>query len=434
MRLIRLLKKDLAREMATWVSRDFISVAQARAISASYGVDYDDAQTRSGAYTVLLALGYLFLGVAVIILVGHNWEDIPRAARMGGLVGVTALVHLLGLRQYLRDNVGHAIALFLLGNILYGASIALIAQIYHLGEHMPDGVFWWAVGTMPFAVLLRSHVLMLFTLVLAFIWLCVELQAQFYPAAFPVFVAAAVYVLAEQRTKTTLFLLTVLTTVVWVEVSVGTWWHANRWPRVYVDHVYVTVGLAVLVFGFGHFLSARNDERWRAYGAALRFWTIRLALVVMLLMSFEDPWRALISERVRYLDSDWPLVAIPMTAGLTLAWLAKRGVGTTLTAIVLASLMFAVTNTSDRSDYLVFQIVTNVALVAVGVALTWRGMDRGDSHYFFVGIATVLLTGFLRYVDLIGDYIGGSVLFIVMALVLLGAARLWKHLKQEKAA
>ena len=53
-------------------------------------------------------------------------------------------------------------------------------------------------------------------------------------------------------------------------------------------------------------------------------------------------------------------------------------------------------------------------------------------HYFFVGIATVLLTGFLRYVDLIGDYIGGSVLFIVMALVLLGAARLWKHLKQEK--
>ena len=121
MRLIRLLKKDLAREMATWVSRDFISVAQARAISASYGVDYDDAQTRSGAYTVLLALGYLFLGVAVIILVGHNWEDIPRAARMGGLIGVTALVHLLGLRQYLRDNVGHAIALFLLGNILYGA-------------------------------------------------------------------------------------------------------------------------------------------------------------------------------------------------------------------------------------------------------------------------------------------------------------------------
>ena len=123
-----------------------------------------------------------------------------------------------------------------------------------------------------------------------------------------------------------------------------------------------------------------------------------------------------------------------MAAGLTLAWFAKRGVGTTLTAIVLASLMFAVTNTSDRSDYLVFQIVTNVALVAVGVALTWRGMDRGDGQYFFVGIATVLLTGFLRYVDLIGDYIGGSVLFIVMALVLLGAARLWKHLKQEKAA
>ena len=105
-----------------------------------------------------------------------------------------------------------------------------------------------------------------------------------------------------------------------------------------------------------------------------------------------------------------------------------------MTAIVLASLMFAVTNTSDRSDYLVFQIVTNIALVAVGVALTWRGIDHSNSHYFFVGIATLLLAGFLRYVDLIGDYIGGSVFFSVMALVVLGAARLWKHLKKEEAA
>ena len=33
--------------------------------------------------------------------------------------------------------------LFFLGNLFYGASIILVAQIYHLGEHMPDGVFWW---------------------------------------------------------------------------------------------------------------------------------------------------------------------------------------------------------------------------------------------------------------------------------------------------
>ena len=40
-----------------------------------------------------------------------------------------------------------ATGLFFLGNIFYGASIILIAQIYHLGEYMPDGVFWWDTGS-----------------------------------------------------------------------------------------------------------------------------------------------------------------------------------------------------------------------------------------------------------------------------------------------
>jgi len=33
----------------------------------------------------------------------------------------------------------------------------------------------------------------------------------------------------------------------------------------------------------------------------------------------------------------------------------------------------------------------------------------------------------MRYVDLIGDYIGGAAIFMVFAVVLLGSARYWKR-------
>jgi len=74
-----------------------------------------------------------------------------------------------------------------------------------------------------------------------------------------------------------------------------------------------------------------------------------------------------------------------------------------------------------------FQVVYNLMLIATGIWLIIRAIQDGISHYFFLGVATVLLTAFMRYVDLIGDYIGGAAIFMVFAVVLLGSARYWKR-------
>ena len=78
MRLIRLLKNDLAKETATWVDKDLISLDQARSICSEYDVDYDSSESYSAGYRLLVALGYLFIGLAVITLLGANWDEIPR--------------------------------------------------------------------------------------------------------------------------------------------------------------------------------------------------------------------------------------------------------------------------------------------------------------------------------------------------------------------
>ncbi|MCP4996838.1 MAG: DUF2157 domain-containing protein, partial [Gammaproteobacteria bacterium] len=47
MRLIRLLKNDIAREAVEWVQEDIISTTQAEQICNRYDVDYHQAKSRS---------------------------------------------------------------------------------------------------------------------------------------------------------------------------------------------------------------------------------------------------------------------------------------------------------------------------------------------------------------------------------------------------
>jgi len=112
MRLIRLLKNDLAKETATWVDKDLISLDQARSICSEYDVDYDSSESYSAGYRLLVALGYLFIGLAVITLLGANWDEIPRGVRMAGLMAITLGTHSLGFRSYLIGNESSAIGFF----------------------------------------------------------------------------------------------------------------------------------------------------------------------------------------------------------------------------------------------------------------------------------------------------------------------------------
>ena len=51
-----------------------------------------------------------------------------------------------------------------------------------------------------------------------------------------------------------------------------------------------------------------------------------------------------------------------------------------------------------------------------------------------VAVVVVMLTGLLRYIDLVGDYIGAAILFAVFAVILLVSARYWKkHLADTEA-
>ncbi len=427
MRLIRLLKRDLAREVSSWVDRDLISAEQARSICRLYDVDYDSIGSHSTGYRLLVSLGYLFIGLAVITLLGANWDQIPRGLRMGGLLAVTLGTHGLALRSYLAGKESGATGLFMLGNLFYGASIILIAQIYHLGEHMPDGVLWWALGSLPFGVLLRNCWLTLFSCLLALLWFFLEYSMGFFPMLFPLFIAAGLYVLIQARPSTLLFLTVVASVGLWIEAALAAAWagEGHRF-ELYPEHLLVSAAMFIFAYAFSQWLHARENGKAKDYGVLLSLWTLRFGLIVMFVLSYEEPWRELIGSDWNHQTSMWQVVVVLLGGSLWLGWKAEK-LKTLIPITTFSTLsMIAVVLFNDPADAIYFQVIYNIALVGTGIWLIVRGIQSGISHYFFLGIATILLTAFMRYVDLIGEYVGGAILFIVLAVLLLGAARYWK--------
>lgn len=371
--------------------------------------------------------------MALITLIGANWDDIPRFVRMLALLTLTMGTQALALRLYLKGHDSQAIAMFFLGNLFYGASIILIAQIYHLGEHMPDGIFWWALGSLPFALLLKNRWLMLFSLLLALLWFFLEMNMGFFPTLFPLFLLASVYVLLQERSSTLLFLTMVSSALFWFESLLSYLWSTDQYYfDISEEHVFVSIALFIFLYGVSHWLHARAEPKAKDYGAVLSLWTLRFSLITLLVMGFDDPWRGLLHASWSHQLTMWPIVVLLMAAALWLVWQVKHW--QSLMVVTLCSLiaMLAVVLNQQTSVAIYFHIITNIALICSGIMLIFQGIQRGTSHYFFLGIATILLTALMRYIDLIGDYIGASILFMLLAFVLLGAARFWKSHSQKE--
>jgi len=427
MRLIRLLKHDLAKETRTWVDENLISTDQAASICLRYGIDYHAHLKHSYGYYVLVSLGYLFIGLSLITVIGANWEDIPRAMRMAGLVAITLLANLGGIYNYKHNRGKSAVGLFFLGAIFYGASIILIAQIYHIGEHYPDGVFWWAMGVLPLAFLLRSNLIMMLSVALAFIWFFVEAGLHFYPLFFPVFLILTGWYVLRLQQSNIVFLALIAGIGIWAESTLS--WYLDETHRFNFGPENVALGAAIFILfhAIAKWLAHRDDHRLKDYGTLLGVWTLRFAVVSLVVFSFEETWEGLML-------TDWEIPKF--TVGLSivlcglaivLSYISGRQVvaATAFSAFYLTALFMVMSKNIGNPQSL--QILDNIVMVATGVWLIMRGFHDGVSHYFYLGIIIIMITALLRYIDLVGDYIGAAILFAVFAFILLGAARYWKR-------
>ena len=428
MRVLRWFKGELVQEVRGWVDDGLIASEQGEAILARYQRSLADADQPGAGYRVLMALAVLFGGAALLLVLSHNWDELSRLGRMIGLMGFTALLNGAGLLWWWRGQRDTAVLWLFAGGISYGASLMLIGQIYHLGEHYPDGFLWWALGVLPLAWLTASRLLHGLQLSVATVWMFTEQQFAL-PWLMPLFIAAALYQVLYRKRQGVLLIAAVSMALYWCNLVYAEFYHAPFWNGGVAAHVGLTAILLLLVFGLAltqrqHPLPGRRRD-----AALLLHWLGRITVLTLLIFSEPRVWSEFLFDWMLYgRPLLWLLAGVLMALLALTPWLTPPARRLLAAAAVMLTAMLGLAGSLPEERLVMpLTIVTNLLLLAAGIGLIAWGLRSFTARRFYAGVVLLLTLMLVRYISLIGDYLTSALLFALAGGVLFASARYWRR-------
>lgn len=169
----------LLAEIDRWKADGLVSPEQADQLRQRYDRPATAAESAAvvpWGLLVFATAGAIVIGLGVILLFAYNWDEIPKAGKLALIFLAVIASHIGGIRLLAKDGwqpkLGEAIVA--LGTMFYGAGIWLVAQVYNIDEHYPNGFLFWALGALAMAWAIRSTANGLLAIVLLTIWGCCE--------------------------------------------------------------------------------------------------------------------------------------------------------------------------------------------------------------------------------------------------------------------
>lgn len=123
--------------------------------------NYYNLQKKQGQGKALLIfsiLGALLVGLGMILILAHNWDELPRMVKTSFaflplIIGQLFCVYTI-LKQSNSSAWREGSATFLF--LAIGSSISLISQIYHINGDLSDFLLVWMILALPIVYLLNS--------------------------------------------------------------------------------------------------------------------------------------------------------------------------------------------------------------------------------------------------------------------------------------
>ncbi len=168
----------LEQEIELWLKEGLIAPDQKDRILARYRVlkEADEKAGPGKLITTISILGSILIGVGAILFIASNWSFIPKWGKL--FIIFLSMLTSYGVGFYFRyEKVNYpkvGASLILLGSLIFGAGMFLIAQMYHITVHYPNGPLLWGLGVLPLAYLLRFKSLISLAIIDLLIWLGME--------------------------------------------------------------------------------------------------------------------------------------------------------------------------------------------------------------------------------------------------------------------
>ncbi|MGV0024568.1 DUF2157 domain-containing protein [Phormidesmis priestleyi] len=152
-------RRQLRQEVQNWQTDGLISPTQFQQLHDRYQFDRLDTHDKNRFTRILISLGCVLIGLGVITFVAANWQDIPRIARVAMLLSLFVSVNFAGFWLWKRSHdqwqnrLGEGF--LLLGSLILGANMALMAQMFHISGSPHELFLTWGIGVLLMAYSLR---------------------------------------------------------------------------------------------------------------------------------------------------------------------------------------------------------------------------------------------------------------------------------------
>ena len=458
----------LRAELAEWRGRGILTPQQAEQITGCYETPEEAGARKRSRFTfTIIGLAALLFGAAALLLMGYNWDAIPRVAKLTVVFALLGATHGAGL--YLRfERVARRASelVFFLGCLFFGAGIWLVAQVFHLDAHYPDGFWWWAMGVLPFALCLDTLLIHCLYAGLLATWAGTEILGyrhlgwawiESWPnGAFSLpLLALPGLAWAYRRASVG---------AVWLYVPLMAWWVILQsfswdldWQSVFLIG---SVGALLLIVAENH----RPENR---LALPYRFYGVLLAAGALVPLSSDWFFREIARgyggcgwRLERWSPAFAPVIAILVLLAVTLALAglfkpepagSSRGPGGRLLAVLRAqglpaglalALAFMALWSAARlagggkeHDWVVPLVVANVANIALALWLMRVGIRDDRGLPFAFGVVCFVLWAVCCYCHLFGNFggmLGAALMFALCGAALLGLGMYWRKRKEVR--
>lgn len=233
---------QLKRDLDTWISQGLVPAENRDRILQSIGGN----STAGRLETIIAVFGAILIGAGALSFVGANWSEMTKAARLFVLFGGMWLSYGVAAWFYRSGRGLIAEAFILLGVLLFGANIWLVAQTYNINSHYPDGTLLWAVGALAAALIVRSRASLGAALAIGSLWTWQETMDYHEVLHLPFLVLwAACAANAAWLSWRPGIHLSALSLIMWLVISHDGLQEVLRWSDAEVVSLYVFLPLAV---------------------------------------------------------------------------------------------------------------------------------------------------------------------------------------------
>lgn len=167
-------QRRLKADIETWIERGWVT----REASGHILAEVEKGDGRNRLPMALAAVGVICVALAIAAFIAANWDEIPRAVRMAGIIVMVIGANLGAAKAASMGRTGIADLATAFAALVFVGGLSLVGQIYHLPQDWVGGALLITLGSLAAAWLGRSRLTLLLAVTAAIIWQALAADAH----------------------------------------------------------------------------------------------------------------------------------------------------------------------------------------------------------------------------------------------------------------